>query len=35
MKMTIDTLLLMVAYVLIVWGGMQLADVVGKYMVMQ
>lgn len=35
MKMTIDTLLLMVAYVLIVWGGMNLADVLAKYMIVQ
>lgn len=35
MKMTVDTMLLMIAYVLIVWGGMNLADVLAKYMIMQ
>lgn len=35
MKMTIDTMLIIIAYVLIVWGGMELADVLAKYMIIQ
>lgn len=35
MKMTIDSILFVLAYIFIVWGGMTLADSIGRYMVVQ
>lgn len=33
MKKTTDIMMISIAYVLIVWGGMELADVLAKYMI--